>query len=72
MLQVNRDKLVESNCYIFSENGKAFIIDPNDFEEIDKILQEQNLTPEWVILTHEHCDHMAGVEGLREKYPLKV
>ncbi len=72
MLQVNRDKLVESNCYIFSENGKALIIDPNDFEEIDKILQEQNLTPEWVILTHEHCDHMAGVEGLREKYPLKV
>lgn len=72
MLQVCRDKLVESNCYIFSEDGKALIIDPNSFDEIDKILVEQELTLEWVILTHEHCDHMAGLEALREKYPVKV
>ncbi len=72
MLQVCRDKLVESNCYIFSEDGKALIIDPNSFEEIDRILKEQKLSPEWVILTHEHCDHMAGLEDLRKKYPVKV
>ena len=72
MLLVNRDKLVDSNCYIFSENGKALIIDPNCFEEIDRILVSQNLTPEWVLLTHEHCDHMSGLEQLREKYQVKV
>ena len=72
MLHVYRDQLVESNCYIFSEDKKALIIDPNSFEEIDRILKEQDVTPEWVILTHEHCDHMAGLEDLRRKYPVKV
>ena len=72
MLQVYREQLVESNCYIFSEDNKALIIDPNSYEEIDRILTQQNLTLEWIILTHEHCDHMAGLEALRKKYPAKV
>lgn len=67
-----REPKTGSNCYLIEEDKKALIIDPNEYEPIEKILQERNLTPEVVLLTHEHCDHIRGLNLLREAYPVKV
>ena len=72
MLQitVSVDPLTESNCYILSEENRCVIIDPGESEGLFRILEKQQLEPELILLTHEHCDHMAGLDALREKYPL--
>jgi len=54
---------IEVNCYIVhdSVSHKAFIIDPGaEPEKIEKVLQEHDLTPEFIINTHGHIDHIGA------------
>ncbi|MBQ0079288.1 MAG: MBL fold metallo-hydrolase, partial [Eubacterium sp.] len=37
-------------------------------EEIDKLLEEKGWTPEYIINTHTHIDHLGGNKYLMEKY----
>ena len=48
------------------------IIDPNDFTAIRELLQKLGLMPGLVLLTHEHCDHIGGLNELRRTYPVTV
>ena len=66
-----------ANCYIvYSETTKdGIIIDPGgDADEILKIVNENNLTIKYIILTHGHGDHIGGVIELLQvlKVPLLV
>lgn len=71
MLQitVSVDPLTESNCYILAEGDHCVIIDPGESENLLRTLESCGLEPELLLLTHEHCDHMAGMDALRERYP---
>jgi len=58
-----------SNCYIVGDeaSGEGIIIDPAD--EAENILQsaaELGLTIKLIILTHGHCDHIAGLKEVKE------
>ena len=61
---------ISSNCFILHKNHKCIIIDPGskDNIELDSYLVINNLTPEYVFLTHEHFDHIWGVNKLRLKF----
>lgn len=64
-----------SNCYIVGSNTtkEAAIIDPGgSFGKIEKGLNELNLIPKIIILTHGHGDHIAAVNDFIEKYQTKV
>lgn len=63
------DPLAEGNCYVCAEGDKAVVIDPCHPQGPASLLEERGLVPEWILLTHEHCDHMLGLEALRKKYP---
>jgi hydroxyacylglutathione hydrolase len=67
---------IESNCFvIFEKGGKVcIIVDPATGEGLllDEYLQSKGLKPEFIILTHEHFDHISSVEYLREKHNCKV
>ena len=71
MLQtvISVDPLTESNCYILAEDSKCVVIDPGESEFLLRTLDEYGWEPELILLTHEHCDHMAGLDALRETYP---
>lgn len=70
---VQTDTLTGSNCYILAKEGHALIIDPNDGDRLCTFFKEEKLQPEYVILTHEHCDHMQGLKKVRSAYgALKV
>lgn len=65
---------MDQNCYIIPDgNGKCVIIDPGSaFEMIDRALRELDLTPEKILLTHGHFDHMGAAEEIKEKYGAKL
>ena len=63
------EPLAESNCYLQAEDGGCVVIDPNHPQGPLRVLEERGWSPELILLTHEHCDHTAGLEALRERYP---
>jgi hydroxyacylglutathione hydrolase len=67
---------VPSNCYILYDilEPTCIILDPGtkDISELIFFLSSNLLTPLYIILTHEHFDHIAGVNSLIEKYACKV
>lgn len=68
------DPLSGSITYIlYDESSKcALTIDANNFELIDKVLTEENLKLEYIILTHEHYDHVLAADQLQEKYQAQI
>lgn len=71
MLQIIKsiDPLTESNCYILAKDSRCTIIDPGESAGLFCILKKEGWEPELILLTHEHCDHMAGLDDLRREYP---
>lgn len=63
----------QTNCYIVHNNQSAAIIDPGfSSDTVIKILEDNNLQPEKIILTHGHGDHIGAVRGLKNKYNISV
>jgi hydroxyacylglutathione hydrolase len=71
------DRLVlgefETNCYVLRSSEQAqicLIIDAGlDIVPLLVFLDKHKLTPEALVITHGHIDHIAGVDALREKFP---
>lgn len=51
------------------QNGHCIIIDPGESVPVLRALQENNLTPDAIFLTHHHHDHVGGVGEIVLKYP---
>ncbi|MFK7049199.1 putative metallo-hydrolase [Flavobacterium columnare] len=66
------NKPVDSNTYILYREGagECILIDPgsSDNEDIYSFLVEKNIVPFYILLTHEHFDHILGVNFFLEKY----
>lgn len=72
-LQQFENSPIDSITYIISnpKNNKAIIIDPGTENDtrITDFLKESNLELEFIFLTHEHFDHILGVNYLRSQFP---
>jgi glyoxylase-like metal-dependent hydrolase (beta-lactamase superfamily II) len=61
-----------TNCYIVrpGEGQHAWIIDASfDATIMADWLDERAVTPQAIILTHAHVDHIAGLHDLRRRFP---
>lgn len=57
---------LNQNCYVLTKNNKAIIIDPGlRTDKILEVLKEKNLSPEVVLLTHGHFDHIYSAKALQ-------
>jgi hydroxyacylglutathione hydrolase len=65
-----KNQPIDSNCYvIYEEDYKScIIIDPgtNGSKEVIEFINSKKLIADYVILTHEHFDHIWGVNALLE------
>ena len=59
--------LLESNMYIIIQDKRAIIIDPCRNTDIP-----EGVVPEMIILTHEHYDHISGVNKWKTKFNVPV
>ncbi len=67
--------IVRTNCYIVytEDTKKAVIIDPAaDSRRIVEEISALGVTPEAVLLTHGHFDHMLAADSLRNGYHIPV
>lgn len=65
----------ETNCYIVQdENTKeTMVIDPGgEIDKISEMLDTIKANVKYIVLTHCHGDHMAGVQELKQRYGGKV
>lgn len=62
----------QTNCFVIHVAGskKCWIVDAGfSPEKMIRYIDESELTPERILLTHGHVDHIAGIEPVREKWP---
>lgn len=64
--------IVDSNAYIFACGSELLIFDPVDTEEFFQCISEYRAKKALVILTHEHFDHISGLNRLRKTLPCIV
>lgn len=78
MLRIHRiiNHPISSNCFvIWDEKGdcgnECLVIDPGSewLDELVDFLDKRELLPHYIFITHEHFDHIWGVNSLRERYP---
>lgn len=64
---------IETNCYIVSNNDRCLIFDPGANPEIIMdYVEESQLTPEAILLTHAHFDHIGAVDSIRKTFNIPV
>ncbi len=66
---------IRTNCYIIANEAvkKCIIVDPADeAKRICTMVDRCECTPEAVLLTHGHYDHMTAADEIRAKYNIKV
>ena len=58
---------LQTNCYLLrrEDSDKCLIVDPGDeAKRVLSLLEEKHLTPEAILLTHGHFDHVGAVREL--------
>lgn len=68
---------VDSNCFVIYDRTcghDCVIVDPGSKNEdqLHAFLNKEQLTPQFIILTHEHFDHCWGVNKLVSKYQIPI
>lgn len=63
---------IDERMYIVLSEKEALIIDPSINVEAIALLNEYEIKRVWIILTHEHFDHITGVDFYRDKYNGRV
>lgn len=62
---------IGTNCYFaIDEDNTTAIIDPGaNPARVNRLIEENNLKPVAILLTHGHFDHIGAVKGLVKIYP---
>lgn len=64
--------LIDSKMYILLEQYSALVIDPCINDQAFSMLEEQKIQDVQVILTHEHYDHISGVNEFKQRFACSV
>ena len=55
---------IETNTYVVYDNQNCIVIDPpfDRYSTVEKFVEQNNLVPVAVVLTHGHFDHCGGAQ----------
>ncbi len=66
---------VLSDNYVWlieGQQGQCAVVDLGEAEPVLEAIEERNLTPIAILLTHHHGDHTAGIAAFRKRFPVPV
>lgn len=64
---------IQENCYLIYNNQSLLIVDPgDDAKKIESAIDELNVNPEAILITHAHYDHIGAVDEIRDRYNIPV
>lgn len=63
---------IESNMYILVLGKEALVIDPHEDDDAVRLLNQHHVETITILLTHEHYDHIFGVNFFKEKWECTV
>ena len=73
MLIIEPIKAFDDNyIWLMTKNNKSVVVDPGDANEIVKLIDNQTINLEGVLITHHHYDHTNGLLDLTNKMNLEV
>ncbi len=65
--------VLDSNCHLVYNDEEALIVDPGaEAERIKAAIEELDVRPVAILLTHTHFDHIGAVDEIREEYKIPV
>lgn len=65
--------VLDSNCHLIYNDEEALIVDPGaEAERIKAAIEELDVRPVAILLTHTHFDHIGAVDEIREEYKIPV
>ncbi|MGM0444610.1 MAG: MBL fold metallo-hydrolase [Fibrobacterota bacterium] len=59
----------DNYAYLAHTNAGSILFDCGNAVEISAQLEKHNVAPDWLVITHEHSDHTAGVSRFLQMYP---
>lgn len=63
----------QANCYIIYDGMEALIIDPGaEAKRIAHAIEQLNVKPIAILLTHTHYDHIGALDVIRDTYKVPV
>lgn len=63
---------INSVMYVLISETKALVIDPNISRDAEIYLKKHSVDDVLILLTHEHCDHISGVNWFRKQFNTTV
>lgn len=73
-IEVFVNEPLDSNCYVLEHDSHAIVVDPGcaDVSLVADYIAQHALVVDYIILTHEHIDHVQGVKRLAEQFGVEV
>ena len=62
----------DNYIWLLHDGEHALVVDPGDAAPVLRVLQENALQLESILVTHHHADHTGGVDRLRDATEAKV
>ena len=64
--------VIDSSMYLIPAENSCLVVDPCVSEEAEALLRERKIQDCLILLSHEHYDHISGVNRLRELLSCRV
>lgn len=61
-------KFIDSNMFFILKNNDLLVFDPNVTADFEKFISSRNIQKVTIVLTHEHCDHISGLDWFLKRY----
>jgi hydroxyacylglutathione hydrolase len=62
----------DNYLWLLHDGQRALVVDPGDAAPVRRVLQDQGLKLDTILVTHHHADHTGGVNALRDETGAKV
>jgi len=72
LIKKYKSQLLSSNMYLLISRKKTIIIDPHISKDALTYIDNNLLKVDYIILTHEHYDHISGVSFFKKRYGCEV